>query len=97
MISEGILPEEVRLHWHKNDPVYWNYMDELFREAAGSYMEEVDVWESNPYLYFIDFDLLTKDMAKYMEQPDSIDVKVLFRALVYLKAIHEFTRRYCES
>lgn len=93
-IGAGILPEEVRWNWSKNDPVYWARMDELFGGAAIGFMNEVDVWKGNPDLYFIDFALLAEDIRKYKELPDSVDSKVLFRALVYLKAIHEFTLAY---
>ena len=93
-ISEGILPDEVRWNWSKNDPVYWSWMDGLFRDSALRFMEEVDVWERNPDLHFVDFDLLNQDIAKYNDRSDDVDSKVLFRALVYLKAIHEFTMTY---
>lgn len=93
-ISKGIIPEEVRRNCSKNDPVYWAWMDELFGGAAIGFMNEVDVWRGNPDLYFIDFALLTEDIRKYKELPDSVDSKVLFRALVYTKAIHEFTLAY---
>lgn len=93
-LGEGILPEEVRLNRSKNDPVYWKWMDELFGEAAVSFMEEVSVWRANPDLSFVDFDLLKRDISKYKESPEGVQQKVLFRALVYLKAIHEFTVDY---
>jgi asparagine synthase (glutamine-hydrolysing) len=93
-ISEGILPDEIRWNWSKNDPVYWSWMDGLFKNSAVSFMEEIDAWKRNPDLHFVDFDLLTEDIGKYKDLPDSVDSKVLFRALVYLKAIHEFTLSY---
>jgi asparagine synthase (glutamine-hydrolysing) len=93
-ISEGILPDEVRLNLHKNDPVYWAYMAELFKEAAILFMKEVDEWKDNPDLYFVDFKLFDEDIRKFIKRPDEVDQKVLFRALVYTKAIHEFVKRY---
>jgi asparagine synthase (glutamine-hydrolysing) len=93
-ISEGLLPDEIRWNWSKNDPVYWSWMDGLFKNSAVSFMEEIDAWQRNPDLHFVDFDLLTEDIGKYKDLPDSVDSKVLFRALVYLKAIHEFTLSY---
>ena len=96
-ISEGILPEEIRLNKSKNDPVYWTWMDGLFKDAAVSFMEEVDAWERNPDLHFIDFDLLIQDIAKYKSQSLDIDSKVLFRALVYIKAINEFIKKYHDN
>lgn len=96
-IGKGILPEEVRLHWYKNDPVYWAYMDKLFKVSSVLFMEEVDEWKTNRDLHFIDFDLLTEDIARYKENSETIDEKVLYRALVYTKGIHEFTKRYHKS
>ncbi len=93
-ISQGILPEEVRLNQSKNDPVCWAYMDELHKTSAVSFMEEVNIWKANPDLHFVDFDLLTEDISKFKSQTLDIDNKILFRALVYLKAIHEFTVIY---
>lgn len=93
-ISDGILPDEVRLNKSKNDPVYWTWMDELFKSSAARFMDEVDAWRSNPDLGFVDFNLLAENIARYKSQTLNIDPKVLFRALVYLKAIHEFTVTY---
>lgn len=64
-IGKDILPDEVRLNESKNDPVYWSWMDVLFKGAACTFMEEVDVWRANRDLKFIDFDLLNEDIVKY--------------------------------
>ena len=93
-ISEGILPDEVRWNWSKNDPLYWKFMDDLFRLSAIRFMAETDAWSKNPDLGFVDFDLLAVDMERYKSHTLNIDPKVLFRALVYLKATHEFTLSY---
>jgi asparagine synthase (glutamine-hydrolysing) len=93
-ISEGILPEEIRMNMSKNDPVYWAWMDELYRGAGIQFMNEVDVWERNPDLHFVDFAMLNEDIRKYKNHSPDDDYKVLFRTLIYLKAIHEFTLAY---
>ena len=93
-ISKGILPDEVRLNESKNDPVYWSWMGVLFKDAACTFLEEVDEWRANRDLQFIDFDLLSDDIAKYKKSHESVDCEGLFRALVYFKAIHEFTVTY---
>lgn len=93
-ISEGIIPEEIRWNWSKDDPVYWEWMYGLHKDAAVPFMEEVDAWRQNPDLHFVDFDLLAQDIAKYRDHSLKIDQKVLFRALIFLKAIHEFTLAY---
>ncbi|HAX94847.1 MAG TPA: hypothetical protein DCY25_13105 [Bacteroidales bacterium] len=93
-ISEDILPDEIRLNRSKNDPVYWSWMDELFGKTAPEFMQEVDTWKRNPDLLFVDFDLLKQNIAKYKDHSHVVDNKVLFRTLIYLKAIHEFTLAY---
>ena len=49
---------------------------------------------TNSDLHFVDFDLLANDISRYRGHPDSVDIKVLSRALVYLKAVHDFTVEY---
>lgn len=93
-ISDGILSEELRWNYSKNDPVWWAYMEELLRDSGTLFMDEIDDWKENSELHFVDFDLLSEDISKYRDKPDSVDQNVLFRALVYIKAIHEFTIDY---
>jgi asparagine synthase (glutamine-hydrolysing) len=94
VIGEGLLPEEVRLQADKSDPVCWGYMDELFKGSSSLLMDEVEQWKENPDLHFADFDLLTDDIAKYKIRAENVNGKSLFRALVYLKAINDFTVEY---
>ncbi len=96
-IGEGILAEEVRLHWYKNDPVFWAYMEELYKSTALLFIKEIDDWRTSRDLHFVDFDLLSEDISKFRENPDSVDTKVLFRLLAYIKAVYEFARRYNNS
>jgi len=93
-IGKIILPEEVRLSESKNDPVYWSWMDGLFKSAAIRFMEELNTWRGNPDLDFVDFDLLSDAVAVYRSKSAPDDDMVLFRTLVYLKSIHEFTLNY---
>ncbi len=93
-LGRDLLPEEVRWNWSKNDPVWWSHMKSLYKESSALFMEEADRWKDNTELDFIDFDLLFSDIGKYKHDPGSIDGLVLFRALVYIKAIHEFTSVY---
>jgi len=93
-LSQGVLPEEVRMHRSKNDPVYWAWMNELYLGAGVQFMNEMDSWKRNPDLYFVDFGLLVEDLAKYRDHSHEVDQKVLFRSLIYLKAIHEFSFAY---
>jgi len=95
-ISEDILPDEVRWNWSKNDPVYWAWMDEMFSQSAVVFMDEVNTWKENPDLHFVDFDLLAADISNFRSKSLDTEPRVLFRALVYIKAIHDFSLRYHE-
>jgi len=92
-ISEGILPDEIRLNESKNDPVYWTYWDELIKSSGLSFMDEVEIWRANPNLHFVDFELLSQDFERYKGSIGE-EGKILFRTLVYLKGIHEFILKY---
>lgn len=94
LLSEGILPEEVRWQTDKSDPVCWGYMNQLYKESSAIFMAEAERWRENPDLHFADFDLLTGDIARYRARPEDTDSKRLFRALVYLKAKNDFTVEY---
>ncbi len=96
-LGKGILDEDVRLGSSKSDPVYWSYMKELYREASHSFMEEVPLWRKNRDLKFIDFDLLARDISGHRSGSDNVSEEGLFRSLVYLKALHEFTLSYHEA
>jgi asparagine synthase (glutamine-hydrolysing) len=96
-ISEDILPDEVRWNWSKNDPVYWGWMNDLFKNTALVFIDEINAWKVNPDLHFIDFNLLAGEIAKYKLKALDTENKILFRALVYIKAIHEFTLKYHDT
>ncbi len=96
-LGEGILPTEVRFNKSKNDPVYWSFMDHLYRRAAIGYMDEVDVWRSNTDMDFIDYKLLARDIQKFRDGSADLDEKVLFRSLIYMKAINDFTLKYYQT
>jgi asparagine synthase (glutamine-hydrolysing) len=93
-IGEGIIPDEVRWQWEKRDPVYRRWMDDHFRMAAERYMNEVDHWRSDRDLSFADLDLLVADIQRFRVNTESVNGKALFRAIVYFKAIHGFTKEY---
>jgi asparagine synthase (glutamine-hydrolysing) len=94
IIGEGWLPDDVRLNYSKVDPVYRDWWNELLRLSGLALMEEVEQWQDNPGLSFIDFERLSEDIALYNRDPSAIDGAVLFKALVYIKAVHQFTVDY---
>lgn len=97
IICADILPAEVLRQFDKSDPVCWGSMEMLYEQASASFAREVDDWNSNNELGFIDFGLLKKDIAKLRQKSPDLNRKALFRALVYIKGIHEFTRSYRET
>jgi asparagine synthase (glutamine-hydrolysing) len=95
--GKDLLPDDVRLNESKRDPVYMELWYELFRHAGLKLMEEVGQWHNNPELTFIDFEKLNEEIALYRRDPASIDSRALFKSLVYMKAVHQFTVRYHEE
>ncbi len=94
IIGEGWLPDDVRLNTSKVDPVYRDWWNELLRLSGLALMEEAEKWRDNPGLTFIDFERLSEDIELYRRDPSAIDSGVLFKALVYIKAVHQFTVEY---
>lgn len=93
-ITRGLLPEEIRLNTSKTDPVYSRCMAELYRDAAVSFMEDSGVWMENPGLHFIDFGRLEEDIRRFRQGEPVVADDVLFRGLIYIRAMDAFTREY---
>jgi len=96
-LGSGLLPDEVRLNEDKSDPVFWAHMGSLFREAAVCLMDEAEGWKDNRDMKFVDFSLLLDDIARFRSGETVPDENVLFKTIVWLKAIHEYTSRYREE
>ena len=97
LISDGILPEKVRWNKSKNDPAYWRYIEELFARVSSLFIDETEIWKKNPMLNFINFDLLEKEIANLKPHTNAFKGADLFRGLVYIKAINDFTNSYREG
>jgi asparagine synthase (glutamine-hydrolysing) len=93
-IGKDILPDAVRLQKLKREPVCWGYVQVLEKKIAVSAMDEMREWMLNEDLSFVDFDRLSQDIRQYRDLSDTVDNRILFRGLIYLKAIHEFTRQF---
>jgi asparagine synthase (glutamine-hydrolysing) len=93
-IGKGILPEDLRLNRYKDDPVYWACMKKLFSASSSSFMSEIPGWKTNPDMKFVDFKKLENDSLTAEKTADSEYNDLLFRSLVYLKGINEFSKRY---
>lgn len=96
-MGRSLLPEDVRMNYGKNDPVSRSYTEKIYRDTAMRLTDEVAEWRSNPDISFFDFDLLSEDIQLFRESDDQNDAGVLFKGMVYIKAVHEFTRRYREN
>ena len=96
-LGKSLLTDEIRLNYSKTDPVSMTYTHELFKASALSLLGEAIEWRDNPDLNFIDFGLLARDIEKYNKSADQADDMSFFKALVTIKAVHEFTKRYREG
>lgn len=94
ILGEGIIPDDVRLNKSKKDHLFSAWWDELLRFSALRVIDELPVWMKNPDLDFIDFGRLGKDVGEYKINPDNTDTRPLFRTLVNIKVLHEFTVEY---
>ena len=93
-VAKGLIPEEIRLNKSKADPVFSRFLKNLFVETGINLSGELNEWRKNPDLSFTDFDHLERDLKLSGEAADSVDAWQLYRTIVYLKAIHEFSERY---
>ena len=93
-MSEGLLPEEVRWHVSKNDPVRIEALFELEDKLCIKLMDEVNEFSTNPEFSFIDFDLLLKDIDAYRNGLATKRPYKAFGILLFLKKVHEFTKAY---
>jgi asparagine synthase (glutamine-hydrolysing) len=96
VIGEGILPEEVRMNISKRDPVFSVWWEELMRMSSVTLMEEAGRWKDNSDLCFVNFDLLLGDISRAGKEAEEVNMKVLNKALVYIKAVNEFSKWYHE-
>ncbi|HUX95293.1 MAG TPA: asparagine synthase-related protein [Bacteroidales bacterium] len=96
-IGKGVLPEAVRLNSDKSDPVYWTWMNGLLKSSALMIMKDINILKNNSDLYFVDFEELDKDINKFKTNQLKLDHRILFKALVNIQAIHEFTKEYRSS
>lgn len=95
-ISGDLLPEEVRWKRSGNDPVLFKQNDEYIKESAIKILEEpgeIEAWESNPDLQFIDFQTLRKDVEDFRKSHEA-ENKEFFWAITFIKGLHEFTKLY---
>lgn len=86
-VAEGLLPEVVINEWRKNDPVYWEWMTEMQKEAATGFFGEVAGWREIPDMDFLDFDRLEGDIARLASGQLVDDERALYRTVLYMKGV----------
>lgn len=94
-LGEGILPGRILRNNSKDDPVYTEYVSTLIREAGLGFINEVKKCKNNPALQFIDFGRLEADMIRHGGGKPETGSEVLFRNLVMIKALNDFSEEYC--
>ncbi len=94
IIGKGIIPDDVRLNTGKKDHLYSAWWEKLMEFSAQSVIGEADRWRDNPDLGFVNFDLLQADIGKYTGDQAGVDVAALYRALVYINAVHKFSDEF---
>jgi len=86
-VAEGLLPGPVINEWRKNDPVYWEWMSGLQKDAAKAFFGEVGGWREIPEMDFLDFDRLEGDIATLMSGGRIDDERALYRTVVYMRGV----------
>lgn len=93
-LGEGLIPEEILINRSKVDPVYREFIGYIFAEAGRELAGETVLWRSNPDMAFVDFDMLERDLSRHNDNAAGVDVRKLFRTVVIIKALHEYTLWY---
>lgn len=93
-VGRGILSEDVRLQTLKTDPFCWGYMNEMSKELSEKITDEAEEWKKSSSMAFVDFERLENDICHYRQAPESVDLKMFSRGLIYLKGIYDFTKKF---
>jgi len=94
-IGQGIIPDVVRWHVSKNDPIRINQLYKLYDSITVQLMDELEVFRANPVFNFIRFDLLKEDFLKFKKGELKGRPGQLFEILFFLKNMNEFIKAYC--
>jgi asparagine synthase (glutamine-hydrolysing) len=93
-LGKQFLPETVINRVHYNDPVYGKNKAKYNKELFLLFKDEINIWKHNKDLYFIDFEILEKEIGLFEKDPDSKDFNNLFSNVIFFKSLHEFTKTY---
>ncbi len=91
-ISKGLVPEEVTWIRKGIDPVYQNSLYRNSLKASKIFVNMLDEYEANSDLYFINFDLLKKDLEIFRE--NNKYPEEFIANMVIINSIHEFSICY---
>jgi asparagine synthase (glutamine-hydrolysing) len=92
-LGKGYLPEEI-LSGTKNDPVNYYHFESVTKNTQERLIKELNAFQGNPELNFIDFGKLEKTITKHNNGKTDLKIKNDFLILHYLKKVHEFTKGY---
>lgn len=93
-ISIDLLPEEIRWHTSKNDPIRGEALTELQNKVAIELIKEVPDFSNNPDLDFIDFEVLKDDIKSFQNGSQTLLSDEIIYMLLSLKKLHSFTKAY---
>jgi asparagine synthase (glutamine-hydrolysing) len=93
-LSEGLLPENARWLNSKLDYSHFLFFKKMVKELAFVFITEVEEWEKNQDLEFIDFERLKSDIQKHKKSHTLEEDYYLQLSLFYFKKLHEFTKTY---
>ena len=93
-LGKPFLPESVINRVHYNDPVYGKNKAKFNKELFLLFKDEINIWKHNNDLYFIDFEILEKEIGLFEKDSDTKDFNNLFSNVIFFKSLHEFTKTY---
>jgi asparagine synthase (glutamine-hydrolysing) len=92
-LGNEYLPDEI-LFGSKNDPVNYYHFESVIQNTQKRLLEELNTFQRNPELNFIDFERLEKTIKKLTNGKQHSKIKNDMLIIHYLKKAHEFTRGY---
>lgn len=94
LIGEPYVPKEIIWSDSKNDPLRLNALYKLYDSVCLKLMDQINEFEKNPELKFINFKLLEMDINKFKNNLISGRPYKLFEILLFIKKYNEFTIKY---
>jgi asparagine synthase (glutamine-hydrolysing) len=97
IIGQELLPSEVLNNCSKDDPLKSRQYYRLIRIVYRKLIDELEDFKLNPYLYFVDFNLLENQISSIENNVNSEIEDERCELLIYLKRAHEFCKGYHDN